>query len=115
MSPCPLARVLSEPSTHLVGHLRVFLFLTRVHHDAPAADGLALAVVVDVMLYAVGILPQDAYAEGVGGGVSSPQHELVGVSVGIQYSVDRAAALKLGIDLVPAYHQSFVGVGKEVE
>jgi hypothetical protein len=43
-----------------------------MHHDAAAADFLVDAVIVDIMLYAGGILPPDADAEGIGGVVIRP-------------------------------------------
>jgi hypothetical protein len=74
--------------------------LARVHDDAAAADRLVGAVVIDVMLCGIGVLPPDADAEGVcavgAGTIAGPQHELVGVAVGIQLPVDRARALELG-------------------
>jgi hypothetical protein len=46
------------------------------------------------------VLPPDADAEGVGRpevAVSSPQHELVGVAVGVCCPIDQPAALELGV------------------
>jgi hypothetical protein len=106
-SPC--LRVIFSVSPYL----RVFLLLTRVHYDA-AADRLIEAVVIDHVL-ASRVFPPDLDAEGIGGSIASPQHELISIAVGIQRSNDLTAALELGVDLVLAYHQSFIADRAVVE
>ena len=93
-------------------YLRVFPLLTRVHYDA--ADRLIEVVVIDHVLTSLR-LPQDLDAEGIGGSIASPQQELISSAVGIQRSIDLTAALELGVDLVLAYHQSFIAGRAEVE
>lgn len=86
----------------LAAHLFVLIELTLtillalVHDDISTSDGLVGAVVVDHILNTRCVFPPDADAESVQAAIASPQHELVGVAVGVEPIVDRAFALELG-------------------
>jgi hypothetical protein len=87
--------------------------LARVYNDA-AADHLVKAVVI-YNVFHITSFPPDADTEGIGGAIASPQHELVGVAVVIQSSVDGSRALRLGSNLVFADQQPVVGGRVEFE
>jgi len=89
-----------------------------VHDDAVTADLLVETVVVNRVL-ASAVFPPDLEAEGVHsfgtGAIAGPQHELVGVAVRVRCSVDRPAALELGVRPTLVDHQPLVARGVEVE
>ena len=85
-----------------------------MHHDASATNGLAEAVIVDQML-ASAILPPDLDAESVGGPITGPEHEFVGIAIGVKCAIDRTAALELGVRPGLIDHQPFICTRMEIE
>ncbi len=85
-----------------------------MNDDVSAADGLIHAVVVDQGLSTV-VFPPNLDAEGIGVVIAGPDHELVGVPVGIEPVVDRAAAFELGIFPALVDHQPIVAIRMEIK
>ena len=79
----------------------------RVHHDVAGADRLGSTVVIHIML-ASGIFPPNADTEGIERSISSPQHEVVDVAVGICCPIDQTCAFELGVGASLVDHQPLV-------